>query len=70
MKKENEIKRVILRGFTIPEYATLTKAPIKTERFGDHWEIVFGIGNNHVAFFTIDDKALKAYQSGEPVHIK
>lgn len=61
---------MILKGFIVPDYATLTVAPIKTERNGLHWEITIGIGSNHVAFLTISDEALKALQSGEHVDIR
>lgn len=67
-KREN--RPMILKGFIIPDYATLSIAPTKTERNGLHWEIIIGIGNDHVAFLTIDDAALKALQSGEHVYIR
>lgn len=38
----------------------LSRAPVKTERFGVHYEAVLGIGKDNVAYFTLsgDDLAV------------
>ena len=38
----------------------MLEAPVETKRYGKHYEIIIGIGNDHVAYLTIDDDALKA----------
>ena len=67
MEKE---RPMILKGFIVSDYATLTEAPRTTERYGKHWEIVIGIGSDHCAYLTISDSALKALQRGEHTDIR
>jgi hypothetical protein len=47
----------------------LYDAPNKVERFGNHYELVIGIGKDHVAFFTLDEEALVALNAGEKVTV-
>jgi hypothetical protein len=68
--KTKDNRPMILKGFIVPDYATLSVAPTKTKRYGIHWQVIVGIGSDHVAFITIDDEALKALQAGEHVNIR
>lgn len=60
---------ILGRALIISAYAQLETAPTKTERFGNHYELTIGIGNDHTANLIIDEEALLALQNGEPVNI-
>ena len=68
--KRKKIMDILRRAITIPKHAELKIAPSKTIRTGCHYEILIGIGNDHVAFFTIDDEALDALRDEEDLHFK
>ena len=53
----------------IPSGRELCEASVKTERFGPHYELVIGIGKDHVAYLTLDQDALVALNSGEKVAV-
>lgn len=53
------------RSITIPRDTVLCTAPTKTERHGRWYQYVIQIGDNHVAYLTLDDDAIRAL-SGLP----
>jgi len=49
--------------FEILKRGNISEAPMKTIRYGKHFDTVVGIGNDHVAFVTIDDEGLKKLEN-------
>ena len=53
----------------IPAGRELQDAPMKTERFGQHYEFIIGIGKDHVAHLVLDEEALIALNLGERITV-
>lgn len=59
----------LLHAIFIPAERDLQEAPSKTERYGTHYELIIGIGKDHVAHLTLDQDALIAFNAGEKLTI-
>ena len=59
------------RQITIPADADLNQnVPPHRDLYGTWYEVIVGIGNDHVAYLTLDREALAALRNGEEIHFR